>query len=96
MYLYSRVFSWPFKLIISDLDDIKFINISATKKLLMVNNFTFAPMGLKHFYCSKKAKGCKARIYLDKDRSQVTFADNEHNHLPPQYAVSSQGYYIKV
>ncbi|KOB69457.1 Modifier of mdg4 [Operophtera brumata] len=54
-------------------EEIKFINTSAKKKLLMVNKYTFAPMGQKHFYCSKKAKGCKARIYLTQDRSELGF-----------------------
>lgn len=76
-------------------EDIKFIKISETKRLLMVNKYTFAPTTPGHFYCSKKAKGCKARIFMNTDQTLVTYADNEHNHEPPVYVMAA-GYYVKL
>lgn len=78
-------------------DDVKFISLSATKKLLMVNKYTFARRNQRrNFYCSQILKGCKAKVFLSKDETQVVFADNSHNHDPPNYVVMKNGYYCKV
>lgn len=74
----------------------KFINLNANKRLLMAGSFTFAQATPKHWYCSKKGKGCKARIYLSIDELQVLFIDNEHNHEPPVYQKVNSGYYVKI
>ncbi|XP_075976008.1 uncharacterized protein LOC142976491 [Anticarsia gemmatalis] len=64
---------------------VSFINISGNKRLLMADKFTFAQTTPGHWYCSKKSKGCKARIFLNKDESEVVLFNNNHEHDPPIY-----------
>lgn len=78
------------------LSDIKFINLTGNKRLLMVNEFTFAPTSSKHFYCSQRFKGCKARVFLNIEHTHVMFADQNHNHKPPMYKITDKGFYIKI
>ncbi|CAH0723921.1 unnamed protein product, partial [Brenthis ino] len=74
----------------------QFINIQGSKQLLMVQGFTFAKITARHWYCSKKAKGCKARVFLNSDGTVVDFCDNTHNHDPPVYKKCSTGQYVKL
>lgn len=74
----------------------KFINLVGNKQLLMVEGYTFARASGRHWYCSKKLKGCKARVYLNTDGTVITFCDNNHNHKPPVYTQSLTGEYIKI
>ncbi|CAH2040254.1 unnamed protein product, partial [Iphiclides podalirius] len=77
-------------------DDLKFIKLSENKRLLMVNGYTFAKTSPRHWYCSKKAKSCKARVFLNAEENAVVFRDDNHNHPPPEYGLTCEGYYVKI
>lgn len=62
----------------------------------MVGNYTFAQATPKYWYCSKRDKGCKARVHLSFDELQVVYIDDEHNHDPPVYRKVMSGYYTKI
>lgn len=62
----------------------------------MVDNYTFAQVTPRHFYCSKKAKGCKAKIYFNKEETEVVLIKNDHDHEPPVYKHTSSGHYVKI
>lgn len=62
----------------------------------MAEGFTFAQTTPRHWYCSKKGKGCKARIFLNKDETEVVFYNNDHDHVPPTYRRVNTGYYVKI
>lgn len=48
------------------------------------------------YYCSKKLRGCRARVKIDSE-GNITSDDNlEHDHPPPEYIVLSNGQYVKV
>lgn len=47
------------------------------------------------YYCSKKDKGCKAKIQLDKE-GNVKRADCIHSHQPPKYVCLNSGAYVKI
>lgn len=74
--------------------NVKFINLHGNVTLLMADKYTFARSTPRHWYCSKKGKGCKARVILDKD-NRVVFIRNEHDHEPPIYKHVGD-YYIKL
>ncbi|KAF9796491.1 hypothetical protein SFRURICE_014662 [Spodoptera frugiperda] len=67
---------------------LKFINLAANKRVLMADGYTFAQTTPRHYYCSKKGKGCKARIFLNKDDTQIIYFNNEHNHNAPVYKLT--------
>lgn len=77
-------------------DDVKFIKIDVNKRLLMANKYTFGKYAYRRYCCSKKVKGCKARILLNDDETVVLQHSREHNHEPPVYQVTSDGFYIKI
>ncbi|CAH1635561.1 unnamed protein product [Spodoptera littoralis] len=59
----------------------------------MLGGYTFAQMhSRRHWYCSKKKAGCKARIKMDVDSVTVIEAYRIHNHEPPEYYVTKNGY----
>ncbi|KAF9412006.1 hypothetical protein HW555_009361 [Spodoptera exigua] len=61
-------------------------------QLLMLDGFTFAQMHSKrHWYCSKKKAGCKAKIKMDVDLVTVIESYRTHNHQPPEYYVTKAG-----
>lgn len=61
----------------------------------MLGGFTFAQVNSKrHWYCSKRKMGCKAKIKMDVDEVTILEADNVHNHEPPQYHVTRNGEYV--
>lgn len=64
-------------------------------KLLMLGGYTFAQaFSKRHWYCSKKKSGCKAKINMDSDLKTITVAHNVHTHDPPTYYVSKSGQYM--
>ncbi|XP_022825808.1 uncharacterized protein LOC111355923 [Spodoptera litura] len=63
-------------------------------KLLMINGFTFAQMGKRHWYCSKRKVGCKARVKMAEDGQTISEVINEHDHERPTYHVTTSGEYI--
>ncbi|XP_045767641.1 uncharacterized protein LOC123868963 [Maniola jurtina] len=69
----------------------KFITLVGNKRVLMINGYTFARTTKRHWYCSKKAKGCKAKVTLDETETEVLVCDNVHNHEPPVYGQSAEG-----
>ncbi|CAH2085753.1 unnamed protein product [Euphydryas editha] len=76
--------------------DFKFIKLVGNTILLMVNGFTFAKANQRHWYCSKKTKGCKARVILSNDGTFLNACRNTHNHDPPAYAQLSSGLYVRI
>ncbi|CAH2085754.1 unnamed protein product [Euphydryas editha] len=62
----------------------------------MVNRFTFAKSNQRRWYCSKKTKGCKARIILNDDGTILDARRNVHNHDPPVYTQLSNGLYVRL
>ncbi|KAJ8724560.1 hypothetical protein PYW08_016034 [Mythimna loreyi] len=65
--------------------------------LLMLDGFTFAQMHSKrHWYCSRKKAGCKARIKMDTDFQTIIEAVRIHTHDPPEYHIADTGEYIFV
>ncbi|CAG4945961.1 unnamed protein product [Colias eurytheme] len=75
-------------------DDFRFITLVGDKKLLMVDGYTFSQMTPKHWYCSQKSKGCKAKIHLGKDEKSILLYEISHDHKPPKYVTSGK-YHIK-
>lgn len=75
----------------------KFIKLMRNRRLLMVEGYTFrsASHG-RHWYCSKRPKGCKARVYLNTSGTVVIYYDNIHNHEPPVYEKGLTGEYFKI
>ncbi|CAH2085758.1 unnamed protein product [Euphydryas editha] len=64
----------------------------------MLNDYTYAKNPKSHiYYCSKKNKGCKARVKLDRNGIIINKAeDSTHFHPPPKYYQTSSGEYIKL
>lgn len=61
---------------------------------MLMGGYTFAQMhSQRHWYCSQKRKGCKARVKLDTDGTLIS-ALTEHNHLPPNIHVTKTGHYL--
>ncbi|CAH2085751.1 unnamed protein product [Euphydryas editha] len=59
-----------------------------------MGGYTFAQMhSQKHWYCSQKRKGCKAKVKLNEDGILVS-ALTEHCHSPPQIHVTNSGHYL--
>jgi hypothetical protein len=77
-------------------DDIKFITLAGNKRVLMANKYTYAQTTPRHFYCSKKSKGCKARIFLNQDETEVVFSFVHHDHNPPVYVQTSSGVFERI
>lgn len=69
-----------------------FIPTGLKKRLLMLGGYTFAQISEKHWYCSKKKLGCKAKVKMEDGR--VVAANNVHCHSPPTYHVTKAGQYI--
>lgn len=62
----------------------------------MMDGYTYSQLHQSmNYYCSKKDKGCKAKIQLDKE-GNVKKADRLHSHPPPQYMCLSSGRYVKI
>ncbi|KAL0881470.1 hypothetical protein ABMA27_001333 [Loxostege sticticalis] len=61
----------------------------------MLGGYTFARISDTHYYCSKKSVGCKAKLRMGPGE-QIVYADNTHNHEPPEYHVSKSGEYVLV
>lgn len=74
----------------------EFIEIGNNRRLLMMNQYTFAPTSRGHYYCSKKGKGCKARIFLYPDGNSARFVANVHNHEPPVYKLMPYGLHVRI
>ncbi|RVE50165.1 hypothetical protein evm_005188 [Chilo suppressalis] len=80
-----------------DIGEVQFIHLAGNKRLLMVNKYTFAQTTPRHFYCSKKSKGCKAKIFLDQEETDIVYSSLEHDHGPPVYIkFGDNGYYMKL
>ncbi|CAH2267935.1 jg8397 [Pararge aegeria aegeria] len=71
-----------------------FISTGFKNKLLLMHGYTFAQMhSPKHWYCSQKRKGCKAKIKLDAEGT-ILAAFTQHCHEPPQLYASKGGKYF--
>lgn len=65
--------------------------------LLMLDGYTFSKMTSSYiYYCSKKEKGCKAKVKLDKEMKVSNYKEIHHQHPPPLYKVTKDGRYIKI
>lgn len=61
----------------------------------MIDGYTFARAKQTHWYCSKKLKGCKASVVIDKNQTILKYR-NVHNHEPPEYKQLFSGLYVKI
>lgn len=64
--------------------------------MMMLAGYTFARMTSTLYYCSKKNKGCKAKVKLGKDMRVSNPTEIIHDHDPPKYMVTQTGQYIKL
>lgn len=79
---------------INSVSDYTFISTGYKNKLMLMGGYTFAQMhSQKHWYCSQKRKGCKAKVKLNEDGILVS-ALTEHCHNPPQIHVTNSGHYL--
>ena len=77
--------------------DIKYISARRGSRLLMVNGYTFSKnIASQSYYCSKKDRGCRARVKLDSNGKIINEENLNHDHPPPKYVVTSNGKYVKV
>ncbi|XP_047504494.1 protein tramtrack, beta isoform isoform X16 [Pieris napi] len=70
------------------------------KHLIMVKGFTFSKntCSPKLYYCSKKDRGCKARLKLTKDNT-ISVEESKfdcHTHPAPKYIKTANGQYVKI
>ncbi|XP_072949712.1 uncharacterized protein pre-mod(mdg4)-AB [Epargyreus clarus] len=84
----------PRKYVKSSDDSFEFIELIGGKILLMAEGFTFAKASQRHWYCSKKSKGCKARVHFNAENTVIQY-DNNHNHQKPVYKKLLNGHYMK-
>ncbi|XP_028174340.1 uncharacterized protein LOC114362951 [Ostrinia furnacalis] len=77
-------------------DGVGFITIVGNRRLLMAHGYTFSQTALNYWYCSKKQKGCKARVSLTADEKEVASCCFEHDHPPPVYKRLQSGLYKKM
>lgn len=65
--------------------------------ILIYKGHTYGRMTSKgRWYCSKKAKGCKAKIHTTPDGELVKVVQSEHNHPPPTLCRTNDGKVIRV
>ncbi|CAH2085752.1 unnamed protein product [Euphydryas editha] len=76
--------------------DFEIINLPGKRTLLMFNGYTFAQTTKRHWYCSKRFKGCQARVFLSVDELNIVYCDVYHNHDPPVYRKAPDGCYLKI
>ena len=62
----------------------------------MLDRFTFSQYKPRYYYCSKRPKGCKAKVVLNQARSEIVSMENEHDHEPPLYKLTEDGTYVKL
>lgn len=66
-------------------------------RLLLLQEHTFSTSNGRNYYCSKKDQGCKARVKLENKQIVVLKPEHLiHNHLKPDYFITSSGMYVKV
>ncbi|CAH2085750.1 unnamed protein product [Euphydryas editha] len=59
---------------------------------LIYKGYTYAHFHSKtRWYCSKKAKGCKARLHTTDEGELVAVVESYHNHPPPRLFRDSDG-----
>ncbi|GBP73777.1 hypothetical protein EVAR_42949_1 [Eumeta japonica] len=68
---------------------------NSNKKLLVYKKFMFSQYSSRIWYCSKRAKGCKAAVYMDKD-DKVDHCNEMHTHPPPMFHVTKTGQYVRI
>ncbi|KAI5646682.1 FLYWCH zinc finger domain-containing protein [Phthorimaea operculella] len=57
--------------------------LKAKHDLLLYGGYTFSQQhSRRHWYCSKKKMGCKARVRMTEDQA-IVFSYNQHIHPPP-------------
>ncbi|CAH0723920.1 unnamed protein product, partial [Brenthis ino] len=57
----------------------------------MLNGFTYAKNNKMHWYCSKRLKGCKAKVCLNEEETGIKYANMNHNHARPLYKKRADG-----
>lgn len=62
---------------------------------MMLNGYTYSKHSPTRYWCSKKDKGCKARVKFD-NQHRIRKAEIKHNHLPPRYIKTASGIYLKI
>ncbi|XP_059053687.1 uncharacterized protein LOC131847975 [Achroia grisella] len=68
--------------------------------LLLLHNYTYSKNGFirdggLRYACSQMAKHCKAYVHVSK-LNQIVKADLVHNHEPPSYLLTKEGYYVRT
>ncbi|GBP73779.1 hypothetical protein EVAR_42951_1 [Eumeta japonica] len=59
------------------------------KHLLIYKGYSFSQQHVfRNWYCSKKAKGCKARIHMNNE-CEITSYDDNHTHEAPKFYVTT-------
>lgn len=80
-------------------DEMKFIDLNG-KNVLLYGGYTFSRWGaqkLRNFYCSRRQGiACPAKINFNEQWGIRNHSILEHNHDPPQIALSSSGKYYKL
>lgn len=73
----------------------KFISTNRGR-VMLIEDYTFARCnGTTLYYCSKKNKGCKAKVKLDEYGNIIRFT-GEHNHDAPKYIPVRGDEYVRV
>lgn len=73
----------------------EFIKTISGTKLFMIDGYTFGKRFKNLYYCSKRRFKCMCSVKLDDDGVSVLRFTGEHNHPPPQYKKTDEGY-VKI
>ncbi|GBP73768.1 hypothetical protein EVAR_42940_1 [Eumeta japonica] len=74
----------PISLVVDTYEFVRLARRRAKNEILLIGGFTFSQQhSNRHWYCSKKKIGCKARVWFN-DQNQITYSYNIHTHPPPQ------------
>lgn len=80
--------------------EIKFVPSRRGRPMLLYGNYTYTKVwGTKNgtlWYCSSRSsKNCRAQAIISNDGTMKKIED-EHNHDPPKFHISSSGEYIRL
>ncbi|CAH2085749.1 unnamed protein product [Euphydryas editha] len=75
------------------IDVLEFVPSNRGKGITLIyKGYTYAHIHSKtRWYCSKKAKGCKARLHTTDEGELVAVGESSHNHPPPTLFRDSDG-----
>ncbi|KAL0831845.1 hypothetical protein ABMA28_001375 [Loxostege sticticalis] len=78
-----------------------FVTSARGTKLLILDEYTYYKNGVikngSRFVCSsKKSRGCRAYLHIDKNDDTIIAAYTDHNHTPTPYIVTKSGNYVRI